>query len=103
MPNEIEEWTPGMRKLWAETWEMPHMKQGLRVMREILRPKPLPIAAGQDATALAAAAYHTSVGRQDVFDAIEGMGRVVVKRQDLPEPWSEAALQGHTESPSTPQ
>jgi len=98
MPTKIEEWTPGMRKAWAETWEMPHMKLGLEVLKEMLRPKPLPIVPGQEALMLAAGAYHNSVGRQDVFDALETMGRITAPRRDMPKPWSSEALEGLVES-----
>ena len=103
MPDETEEWTPGLRKLWAETWEQPHMKVGLEVLRKKLRPQSLPIVPGYDALVLAAGAFHNSVGKHEVLDLIKSMGNVPVKRQDLPEPWSQEALDGLVESKPTPQ
>jgi hypothetical protein len=96
MPDENEEWTPGMRQLWRETWQQPHMQIGLRMLKELIRPKVNTdkiIAPGYDALVIAAGAYHNSVGRGETIDLIEGLGKELPhKRPGLPEPWSVEAL-----------
>lgn len=92
MPEENDEWTPGLRKLWAETWEQPHMKIGLQVLLKKMRPQSLPIVPGYDALVLAAGAFHNSVGKHEVLDLIKAMGCVPPPRKDLPPPWTTEAL-----------
>lgn len=93
MPNETEDWTPGMRQLWRETWEQPHMKLGLEMLRRKIKPSPLPIIHGYDALVLAAGAHNASVGKQEVLDLIEEIGcEEPAKPVSMPPPWTKEAL-----------
>lgn len=98
MPEENEEWTPGQRKLWRETWEQPHMQLGLKVLMNRIKPKPLPIVPGHDALVLAAGAFHSLSGKHDVLDEIKNMGREEVQRKPMPDPWTPEALRGLNET-----
>lgn len=82
------EWTNDLAKQWDATLQEPHMQAGILELQRQCRAKEIPLAHGHDALVVAAAEHHRRVGQQEVLDAIEDMRKEVIKRKQLPQPWT---------------
>lgn len=86
-----EPWSNALRKMWRETWDQPHMQQGLREILNATKKKPVPLVAGYDALVLAAGAHHLSLGHQEVLDLIKSLGNDIPAPSQMPQPFTREA------------
>lgn len=92
------EWNNEMRKSWADTWDQPHMRAGLELLKSRLAPKPIPISPdsiphmeGQNTLVLAAMEHNRFLGHHQVFDLIDQIGREIKKPTQIPAPFTKEA------------
>lgn len=90
MPKKPQEiWTDDLRKQWAETWDLPHMRIGRSLLLEMTRVKgaPIALANGCDAQVLSSQSFHFHQGQSSVLDFVEWLAderkeRIALKPED---------------------